>query len=390
MRYNIKSMVLAIAIALPMPALSITIPEPPKLSSDNYILMDYLSGEVLASSGQNQPSAPASFTKLMTAYLVGQEISAGRLHWQDKATVSVNAWSMKFPNSSKMFIQPKDEVEIENLLKGVIVQSGNDACVALAEHIAGNETAFIKLMNEKAKEIGMKNTHYVNVHGLDGDGNRTTPYDTALLMQRIIKDTPEVYHLYKIRNFTWNKITQYNRNKLLWDKSLKVDGGKTGYTRSAGYGLTASAKEGRLRLISVIMGTDSKRLRVEETRKLLSYGFRFFDTKSFAKESRPLTYSVVWKGEKSKVSLGVNNDVYITLPRKQIEHTTRVIEIDEPLEAPLSKGQVVGVAKWQVEGETVYSTPLVTKEAIQPASWFGRTIDSIRLFFSSIMSKFSD
>lgn len=389
MRLNTTIMLFAIGILLSFPSFSITLPNSPKLSAKGYILMDYQSGKVLASSNIDMPLAPASLAKLMTAYIVGLEINAGRLKWTDKATVSVNAWSMKFPDSSRMFIQPKDKISILDLMKGIIVQSGNDACVAIAEHIAGNEKAFVSLMNEKAAELGLKNTHYINSHGLDGEGIQTSPQDIATLMQILINETPDIYKLYNIRDFTWNRITQYNRNKLLWDKSLKVDGGKTGYTKGAGYSLIASAKEGRLRLISVVMGTKSKRLRVEDTRKLLNYGFRHFDTKNFAKKEDTLTNGSVWKGKTNTVPIGVNNDVYLTLPQTQIEQTNRVVQVNQRLEAPLAKGQIVGKVNWFIGEELIHSEPLITQKAVFPASWVGRTSDSVQLFFDSVVNKFS-
>ncbi|WCE28649.1 D-alanyl-D-alanine carboxypeptidase family protein [Vibrio sp. SCSIO 43137] len=390
MRSAFVSILVTVTLLLSSPAFSVLVPDPPSLSAKGYILMDFQSGTILASSEQDTPLAPASLTKVMTAYLVGLEINAGRLKWDDKAVVSVNAWSMKFPDSSKMFIQPKDEIAIRDLMKGIIVQSGNDACVAVAEHIAGSEEAFVSLMNETAKAIGMKNTRYINAHGLDGAGIQTTAYDMAVLMQHLIKDTPEVYELYKVRDFTWNRITQYNRNKLLWDKSLKVDGGKTGFTDSAGYSLTASAKEGRLRLISVVMGTKSKRLRTEETRQLLTYGFRFYDTKNFAKSGEVLTNRTVWKGAKDTVALGVNKDVFLTLPQNKIGQTERVFEVVNPLEAPLASGQTVGKVKWLVDGEVIHSETLVTKESVYPASWIGRTSDTVQLFINSVVKKQSN
>lgn len=390
MRIQLIFILTAVCLVISRPTYSITVPEPPRLTAKGYILMDYQSGKILASSRESSPLPPASLTKIMTAYLVGLEINAERLNWDDLSTISVNAWSMKFPNSSKMFIQPKDKVSILDLMKGVIVQSGNDASVALAEHVAGNEQAFVEMMNKKANAIGMKNTRFINAHGLDGESIQTSPQDIAILMQQVIKDTPDVYQLYKIRDFTWNRITQYNQNKLLWDNSLNVDGGKTGYTRKAGYSLAASAKQGRLRLISVVMGSESKQLRIEESRQLLSYGMRYFDTKKFAKKSNILTYGSVWKGNKDKVAIGVNNDVYLTLPQNQIDQIKRTIELKKTLQAPLAKGQAIGYVKWLVNGELIHREPLVTKEAIYPASWIGRTTDGVHLFFDSVVDKFSD
>ncbi len=390
MRTTLTTLLSIVAILMSLPAYSVIVPDPPEISAKGFILMDFQSGKIIASSQPETPLAPASLTKVMTAYIVGLEINAGRLSWDDIVTVSVNAWSMKFPDSSKMFIQPKDEIAILDLMKGIIVQSGNDACVAVAEHIAGSEEAFVGLMNEVAKSIGMNNTHYINAHGLDGESIQTSAQDMAILMQRLIQDTPDVYKLYNIKNFTWTKITQYNRNKLLWDKSLKVDGGKTGYTEGAGYSLTASAKEGRMRLISVVLGTKSKRLRIEETRKLLTYGFRFFDTKNVAKQNRVEANEVVWMGSDAAVDLGVTKDVFLTLPQDQIEQTKKIIELDGPLKAPLIKGEVVGSVHWFFNEELIHSEPLVTKKAVAQGSWFSRTLDSVQLFFKSIITKFSN
>ncbi len=220
----------------------------------------------------------------MTAYVVGTEIKAGRLNWDDKVTVSENAWSAKFPDSSKMFNQPKDEITVANLMRGVIIQSGNDACVALAEHVAGSEGAFVALMDGWADKLSLNDTYFVNSPGLDSEGIQTSPNDMATLMQAIINDVPDVYALYSEKVFKWNKITQYYRNKLLWDKSMDVDGGKTGYTSNAGYSLVNSAKQGKMRLISVVMGTPSKQSRITQSKNLLSYGFRFYDTKQVAKQ----------------------------------------------------------------------------------------------------------
>lgn len=261
------------------PSLAVVTSNPPELPAKGYVLMDFQSGSIIADQNSRAILAPASLTKLMTAYVIGQEIKSGRLTWQDKVSVSENAWSAKFPESSKMFIQPGDEISVSNLMKGVIIQSGNDASVALAEHIAGSEQAFVSLMNGWAKSLGLQDTNFVNAHGLDGEGIQTSPLDMAILMQSIIKDVPDVYALYQERLFKWNEITQYNRNKLLWDKSINVDGGKTGYTENAGYSLVSSATEGKMRLISVVMGTNSPQARTSASKNLLSYGFRFYDTK---------------------------------------------------------------------------------------------------------------
>ncbi|ENG7520798.1 D-alanyl-D-alanine carboxypeptidase [Vibrio harveyi] len=368
------------------PALAVVTPNPPQLQAKGYVLMDFQSGAIIAEQNARAGLAPASLTKLMTAYVVGQEIKSGRLQWDDKVTVSENAWSAKFPDSSKMFIQPKDEITVANLMRGVIIQSGNDACVALAEHVAGSEGAFVALMNGWADKLSLNDTYFVNSHGLDSEGIQTSPNDMANLMQSIINDVPEVYALYSEKVFKWNKITQYNRNKLLWDKSMDVDGGKTGYTSNAGYSLVSSAKQGKMRLISVVMGTPSKQSRISQSKNLLSYGFRFYDTKQVAKQGEVQASVKVWKGDVSEIDLGFAQDAYLTLPRSLTAGLDKSVVVNEPLIAPIAKGDVVGKVVWKSDDKTVASYPLVSNQAVEEGSWIGKLWDSLVLWVKSLFN----
>ncbi|MCG7516149.1 MULTISPECIES: D-alanyl-D-alanine carboxypeptidase family protein [Vibrio] len=368
------------------PALAVVTPNPPQLQAKGYVLMDFQSGAIIAEQNARAGLAPASLTKLMTAYVVGQEIKSGRLQWDDKVTVSENAWSAKFPDSSKMFIQPKDEITVANLMRGVIIQSGNDACVALAEHVAGSEGAFVALMNGWADKLRLNDTYFVNSHGLDSEGIQTSPNDMATLMQSIINDVPEVYALYSEKVFKWNKITQYNRNKLLWDKSMDVDGGKTGYTSNAGYSLVSSAKQGKMRLISVVMGTPSKQSRISQSKNLLSYGFRFYDTKQVAKQGEVQASAKVWKGDVSEIDLGFAQDAYLTLPRSLTAGLDKSVVVNEPLIAPIAKGDVVGKVVWKSDDKTVASYPLVSNQAVEEGSWIGKLWDSLVLWVKSLFN----
>ena len=368
------------------PALAVVTPNPPQLQAKGYVLMDFQSGAIIAEQNARAGLAPASLTKLMTAYVVGQEIKSGRLQWDDKVTVSENAWSAKFPDSSKMFIQPKDEITVANLMRGVIIQSGNDACVALAEHVAGGEGAFVALMNGWADKLSLNDTYFVNSHGLDSEGIQTSPNDMATLMQSIINDVPDVYALYSEKVFKWNKITQYNRNKLLWDKSMDVDGGKTGYTSNAGYSLVSSAKQGKMRLISVVMGTPSKQSRITQSKNLLSYGFRFYGTKQVAKQGEVQASAKVWKGDVSEIDLGFAQDAYLTLPRSLTAGLDKSVVVNEPLIAPIAKGDVVGKVVWKSDDQTVASYPLVSNQAVEEGLWIGKLWDSLVLWVKSLFN----
>ncbi|MEI5640851.1 MULTISPECIES: serine hydrolase [unclassified Pseudoalteromonas] len=355
------------------------IPSPPQVSAKGYFLVDYTTGKVIAEGNPDTKLAPASLTKMMTSYVIGVEIEAGNISPSDQVTISENAWAKNFPESSKMFIEVGKQVSVEDLNRGIIIQSGNDACVAMAEHIAGSEGAFADLMNAHAEKLGMSNSHFVNSHGLDTNEHYTTPRDMATLGAALIRDVPEEYAIYKEKSFTFNGIKQYNRNSLLWDASLDVDGIKTGHTSEAGYSLVTSAVKNDMRLIAVVMGTDSERARKVESKKLLNYGFRFFETITPYQAGDAFADQRVWMGNKETVSLGIMEDTPITIPRGQSKNLKANFELDKTLQAPLAKGTKVGTLFLQLEGEDIAQYPLVTLEEIQEGGFFSKIYDYLRL-----------
>ncbi|WP_373433246.1 serine hydrolase [Vibrio anguillarum] len=362
----------------------IVIPDAPQIAAKGYVLMDYHSGKVLAEKEMNTKLSPASLTKMMTSYVIGQELKRGNISPQDKVVVSKNAWAKNFPDSSKMFIEVGTTVTVEELNKGIIIQSGNDACVAMAEHIAGSEDAFVDLMNAWASSLKMSNTHFANVHGLDNPNLYSTPHDMALLGQALIRDVPNEYRIYSEQKYTYNGITQYNRNGLLWDKSMNVDGIKTGHTSNAGYSLVSSATEGKMRLVAVVMGTKDENARKSESKKLLSYGFRFFETVAPHKAGETFVEEKIWMGDKDKVALGVNEDTYVTLPRGQAKDLSASFVLEKELRAPISQGDVVGKLYYQLDGKDVAEYPLLALENVDEGSIFSRLWDYIILLFKGL------
>ncbi|MBE0345514.1 D-alanyl-D-alanine carboxypeptidase (penicillin-binding protein 5/6) [Pseudoalteromonas peptidolytica F12-50-A1] len=358
------------------------IPSPPQVSAKGYFLMDFTTGKVIAEGNADTKLAPASLTKMMTSYVIGTEIEAGNISPTDMVTISEKAWAKNFPGSSVMFIEVGKQVSVDDLNHGIIIQSGNDACVAMAEHIAGSESAFADLMNAHAKKLGMDNTHFVNSHGLDTDEHFTTPRDMATLGAALISDVPDEYALYKIKSFTYNGIKQYNRNSLLWDASLEVDGIKTGHTSEAGFSLVTSAMKDDMRLVAVVMGTESERARKVESKKLLNYGFRFFETITPYQAGDAFADQRVWMGNKETVSLGIMEDTPITIPRGQSKNLKANFELDKTLEAPLAKGTKVGTLFLQLDGEDIAQYPLVTLEEIQEGGFFSKIYDYLRLQIS--------
>ncbi|OLQ75029.1 D-alanyl-D-alanine carboxypeptidase [Photobacterium proteolyticum] len=362
------------------------VPEAPQIASKGYVLMDYHSGKILAGNKENVQIPPASLTKMMTSYVIGQEVNRGNISMDDTVVISKNAWAKNFPGSSKMFIEVGSEVKVADLNRGIIIQSGNDACVAMAEHVAGSEESFVDLMNAWAKTLGMDNTNFANVHGLDNPRLLTTPYDMALLAQGLIRDVPEEFAIYKEKSFTYNGITQYNRNSLLWDKSLNVDGLKTGHTNNAGYSLVSTATEGKMRLISVVMGTKSPNARKAESKKLLNYGFRFFETVSPHKANETFVTEKVWMGDTAEVSLGVSQDTFVTLPRGQTKDLKASFVLEKELKAPISKGDVVGKLYYRVGEEDIAEYPLLALNDVNEGGLFSRLIDYIMLLFKGWLS----
>ncbi|MCW8332636.1 serine hydrolase [Vibrio paucivorans] len=362
----------------------IVVPDAPQIAAKGYVLLDYHSGKVLAEKEMNTKLSPASLTKMMTSYVIGQELASGNISPEDEVTISKNAWAKNFPDSSKMFIEVGTTVKVEDLNRGIIIQSGNDACVAMAEHIAGSEDAFVDLMNAWADSIGMTNTHFANVHGLDNPELYSTPYDMALLGTALIRDVPEEYRIYAEKKFTYNGITQYNRNGLLWDKSMNVDGIKTGHTSNAGYSLVSSATEGKMRLVAVVMGTKNANARKSESKKLLSYGFRFFETVAPHEAGETFVEEKIWMGNKDTVALGVDESTYVTLPRGQAKNLKASFVLEKELEAPIMKGDVVGKLYYQLDGEDIAEYPLLALEDVEQGGLFSRLWDYIVLLFKGL------
>ncbi|GAB2994551.1 serine hydrolase [Psychrosphaera aestuarii] len=359
----------------------VLVPNPPSVNAKAYILMDFDTGKVLAESNADELLNPASLTKMMTSYVIGKEIQKGNIALTDMVTVSRNAWAKNFPESSKMFIEVGKEVSVADLNRGIIIQSGNDACVAMAEHIAGSEEQFAQLMNLYGADIGLTDSNFVNSHGLTADGHLSTARDMAKIGIALIRDVPEEYAIYKEKDFTYNNISQINRNSLLWDKSLNVDGIKTGHTDAAGYSLVASATEGGMRLISVVMGADSQRGRKVESKKLLNYGFRFFETLTAYEAGTEFAKQRIYMGDKDQVRLGINQSTPITIPRGYREKLKASFTLDKPLEAPINKGEVVGTLTLKIEDDVVTTYPLVALDQVNEGGLFKRVTDYFRKKF---------
>ncbi len=359
------------------------IPDTPKMNAKGFILIDHTTGKVIAEGNADALLAPASLTKMMTSYIIGKELENGNIKKEDKVTISEKAWAKNFPDSSKMFIEVGKKVSVELLNQGIVVASGNDACVAMAEHIAGSESAFTDLMNAYAEQLGMTSSFFENSHGLDSSSHMTTPRDMATLASAIIREVPQEYSLYKQKSFTYNNITQYNRNRLLWDKSMNVDGMKTGHTSNAGYSLVSSATKGNMRLISVVMGTSSERSRKVESKKLLNYGFRFFETITPYKAGEKFVTNRIWMGDRQEVDLGILLDTPITIPRGQRKNLKATFELDQQLTAPLAKGTIVGKLFLQLDDKDIAQYPLVTLQEVNEGSIFSRIVDYVKLRFET-------
>jgi len=360
------------------------IPAPPQINAKGHILIDYTTGRVISDGNADTLLAPASLTKMMTSYIIGLELESGNIKSDDLVTISESAWATGNPvlkGSSLMFLEVGKEVPVSLLNQGISVASGNDACIAMAEHIAGSEDAFADMMNAYAEQLGMSSSFFENSHGLDSQEHKTTPRDMATLAVALIRDVPEEYALYKQKSFTYNNIKQYNRNGLLWDKSMNVDGLKTGHTSQAGYSLVTSATKGEMRLVSVVMGTESDRARKVESKKLLNYGFRFFETYTPYKAGEKFVSDRVWMGDIKQVDLGILENTPITIPRGQRKNLKATFELNKQLIAPLNKGEVVGKVFLQLEGEDIGQYPLVTLQEINEGGMFDRLLDYVKLQF---------
>ncbi len=358
------------------------VPQAPSVSANGYVLLDYNSGQIIAEKNPHQQLKPASLTKLMTSYVTGRELLSNNVSMQDQVVISNKAWSRNFPDSSKMFIEVGKTVELSDLFRGLIVQSGNDASVAIAEHVASSEPAFIDLMNAWAQKLELSDTYFENSHGLDTPNQASTPYDIAKLSQALIRDLPDLYPIYSETSFTFNGITQSNRNRLLHDKSINVDGLKTGYTSGAGYSLVTSATQGDMRLISVVMGSNSTSSRESESKALLNYGFRFFDTVKPHEVNDAVTQQRVYMGEDNQIELGISEPVYITTVRGDREHISAQANVDAGLKAPISKGDVLGTVDYlDRSGNVIQTTNLIALNDVERGGIFKRLIDWIKLLF---------
>ena len=347
------------------------IPAPPDVAAKNYFVVDFASGKVLAEKKPDVQVEPASITKIMTAYVIYKEIEADRLAMDDIVDISEKAWRM---GGSRMYLEVNTRVPVSDLLKGLVIQSGNDASVALAEHVAGTEEAFVQLMNQYAKELGMTNTHFVNSTGWPDKKHLTTARDIATLAVAFISEFPEYYTLYSEKEFTYNSIKQYNRNKLLW-RDESVDGMKTGHTESAGYCLVSSALRGDMRVVSVVLGTDSKKARANVSQALLNYGFRFYESHTLYDAGEVLSRPRVWRGEIETLAVGLDKDLAITIPRGAYDKLEAVMDIDKNIEAPIAKGQQIGLVKVSLEGEELASVPLVALETVNEGNLFQQAKD---------------
>lgn len=361
------------------------VPAPPQVAAQAYLLVDANSGAVLVESNADEQLPPASLTKLMTAYVLATEIDAGRVSREDQVTVSRNAWSQNpvFNGSSLMWIEPRMPVTIGELERGVVISSGNDATVAIAEHVAGSEAAFADLMNRHAAELGLNGSYFVNSHGLPHPQHLTTARDLATLAKAIITRHPEHYRVYSERDFTYNDIKQSNRNALLGEDP-SVDGLKTGYTREAGYCLVASAERNGMRLISVVLGTKSPNARKQETRSLLNYGFRFYETDTVVAANEELEKPRVWKGTQDYLSVGIADDVVLTLQRGANRNLVDERVIMNPITAPLAEGDVVGELTLSLDGNVLEQVPLVALEPLEAAGFFARLWDMVLMWLAKV------
>ncbi len=370
----------AASTAAPVAAASAStaIPPPPQLNARSFIVIDHESGRVLAALEPDSRQEPASLTKLMTAYGVFKALQEGRIKLTDMVTISENAWKQE---GSKMFIEVGKQVSVENLIQGMIVQSGNDATVALAEKVGGNEPTFVQMMNTYAKQLGMSGSHFVNSAGMPDPEHYMTARDAATLSSALIHEFPEYYKWYAQKEFSWNGITQQNRNGLLW-RDPTVDGIKTGHTETAGYCLITSAKRDSMRLVSVVLGTESMRAREDASSALLNYGFNFFETKRIYAAGQPLTTMRVWKGKQDEVGLALKRDLYVTSQRGQVSSVKAEFELPETLVAPLAVNKPVGKTKVVVDGATIATYDLYPAADVPQAGFFGRAWDSLRLLFN--------
>lgn len=373
---------LTLSVALAHAADRPIIPPPPSISASSHLLMDYDTGELLVETNADEPLPPASLTKIMTVYVASEELAAGRISVDDMVTISTNAWRTP---GSRMFLEERSRVPVGALLKGVIIQSGNDASVAIAEHVAGSEGAFADMMNQQALALDMMSTQFQNATGLPAENHYTTARDLSLLTRAMIERHPENYKLYSERSYTHNGIEQPNRNRLLW-RDRTVDGVKTGHTEAAGYCLVASAEREGMRLLSVVMGTKSDEARMRESQKLLSYGFRYFETQSLYEAGVPLKEAEIWYADADTTQLGVEEAVVVTIPRGSYNDIEAELKVRRVVEAPITRGEKLGELILRLHGDVVHRAPLVALEDVAEAGIFSRAIDFVVLFFKQLIS----
>ncbi len=357
-------------------------PAAPAIQAGSWVLMDYTTGQILNAGNEHQQRNPASLTKLMTAYVVDRAIDSGRISSNDMVTVGRDAWAKGnpvFEGSSLMFLKPGDRLTVRDLSRGMIIDSGNDACVALADYIAGGQPQFVKMMNDYVKKLGLTDTNFETVHGLDAPGQHSSAYDLAVLSRAIIHGEPEVYKMYSEKSLTWNGITQQNRNGLLWDKTMNVDGLKTGHTSGAGFNLIASAVDGNRRLIAVVMGAESPKGREEQARKLLQWGQHNFSTVQILTKGKQVGLERIWYGDKEKISLGTDQDYWLALPKAEIQNIKAKYVLDrKELEAPIAANQRVGEIELYDRDKIVARWPLVTLESVEKGGIFSRFSDWLK------------
>ena len=355
--------------------------KPPDIAARGYVLMDADTLQVLAERDGDATLPPASLTKIMTSYVAAAELESGRISLTDQVPVSVNAWRTQ---GSRMFIREGTEVSLDDLLHGVIIQSGNDASVAVAEYIAGAEDAFAGMMNDHAAQIGMANTHFANSTGLPNEAQYSTARDMALLTRALIRRFPDHYAIYSKRQFKYNDIEQPNRNRLLW-RDRTVDGVKTGHTDAAGYCLVASAERNGMRLISALMGAETEPVRVRATQKLLQYGFRYFETRKLYDADAPLQAAEVWYGEAKEVAIGVPEPIFATIQRGRYDDLQATLDLPRALEAPIAVGEQFGELRVTLDDELIASAPLIAQEAVAQSGFFSRMFEGVYLFFKEFI-----
>jgi D-alanyl-D-alanine carboxypeptidase (penicillin-binding protein 5/6) len=369
--------------AVPKPgAINVPMPPAPTLSAKSWALVDYATGQLLADSNADERVEPASITKVMTAYVVSAELAAGKIKLDDQVFISETAWrgGGAGTDGSTSFLAVNSKVALKDLLYGMIIQSGNDAAIALAEHIAGSEQTFAELMNQYAAKLGMTGTHFVNASGLPDPNHYSTARDISLLSRAVIHDFPEDYKIYAIKEFEWNGITQHNRNTLLW-RDASVDGIKTGHTKEAGFCLATSAKRGEQRLIAVVMGATSEKQRADDNQSLLNYGFRFYESHKLYDAGKALAQPELWKGAQNTLPLGVAEEVQVTMPRGRYNDLKATMDLPSRLIAPFSRGQKVGTVKVALDGKILLERPLVALADAPEAGFWGRMSDGILLWF---------